>query len=161
MVVTSFTEEFKTPIPPARLFKALFLDSNLLLPRIRPQTFKSVEVIQGNGDVGTVTQINITEPDGSTTYVKRRIDALDRANYACTYTMFEGNSMGQTIGSVVYDIKIVLSGDGGSIVRIHSVYHNKGGVEIKEEEIRAAKDKAMETFRATEAYLIHSPDACT
>ncbi|KAF6170289.1 hypothetical protein GIB67_042979 [Kingdonia uniflora] len=99
--------------------------------------------------------------DGFTTYVKRRIDALDRTNYACTYTMFEGNSMGQTIRSVVYDIKIVPSSDEGSIVRIHSVYHSKVGVEIKEEEIRVVKDKAMETFRATEAYLIQSPDACT
>lgn len=61
MGVTSFTEEFPCPIAPARIFKALMVDSKNLIPKLLPQFIASVDVIQGDGGAGSIEQVNFTE----------------------------------------------------------------------------------------------------
>jgi len=61
MAVTSYTQEFTTPIAPSRMFKALILDSHNLMPKIVPQGIKSIEFLQGNGGAGSIKQTNFTE----------------------------------------------------------------------------------------------------
>ncbi|PKH99184.1 hypothetical protein CRG98_049671, partial [Punica granatum] len=58
MVVTCFTQEFKTVIAPSRMFRALILDSHNLIPKIAPQGIKSIEFIQGDGGAGSIKQTN-------------------------------------------------------------------------------------------------------
>lgn len=50
--------ELKSSIPPNRVFKALFLDSNNLMPKILPHIFKSIEFIEGNGGDGSIKLIS-------------------------------------------------------------------------------------------------------
>lgn len=61
MGCTSLTQEIPCPIAPARMFKALIVDSNKLIPKLLPQFIASVDVIQGNGGPGTIEQVNFTE----------------------------------------------------------------------------------------------------
>ena len=65
MSVTSITQEFACPVPPARMFKALILDSHNLIPKLMPQSIKSVDIIQGDGGAGSIMQINF--PEGKST----------------------------------------------------------------------------------------------
>ncbi|GKV21737.1 hypothetical protein SLEP1_g31689 [Rubroshorea leprosula] len=51
MGVTTITEEITTFIPPSRMFKALIIDSHILVPKLMPQAFKSIEFVQGDGGV--------------------------------------------------------------------------------------------------------------
>lgn len=53
----SFTEEFTSPISAPRLFKALILDADNLLPKIVPQAIKSIEILDGNGGPGTIKKL--------------------------------------------------------------------------------------------------------
>ncbi|KAA8536503.1 hypothetical protein F0562_028981 [Nyssa sinensis] len=118
MAVTSITQEFTTPIAPARMFKALILDSHNLVPKLMPQSIKSVEFVEGDGGVGSIKQTNFT--DGSHfKYLKHRIDTLDKDN--CV--------------------------NGGCFCKMTSEYHAKAGVELKEEEIKEGKDKAMAVYK--------------
>uniref|UniRef100_A0A7N2M4A0 Bet v I/Major latex protein domain-containing protein n=1 Tax=Quercus lobata TaxID=97700 RepID=A0A7N2M4A0_QUELO len=59
---------------------------------------------------------------------------------------------------ISYEIKLVASPDGGSILKSTSKYHAKGHHEIKEEQIQAGKEKAVGLFKAVEGYLLANPD---
>ena len=61
MGVLTYTDEYTSLIPPARLFKALVLDSHNLIPKIMPQAVKSIEIIKGDGKAGSIKQINFAE----------------------------------------------------------------------------------------------------
>lgn len=61
MGVSTFTQEYTSPVAPSRMFKALILDSNILIPKLLPQFIKSVDVIQGGEGAGTIEQVNFTE----------------------------------------------------------------------------------------------------
>jgi len=63
MGVFTFTEEYASTIPPARLFKALIVDSHNLIPKLWPQAIKSIDILRGDGGPGTIKQINFVEGD--------------------------------------------------------------------------------------------------
>lgn len=60
MGVTTFTQEFVTPVSPARMFKALVVDSHILVPRLVPESVKSSEFVEGDGGAGSITQTNFS-----------------------------------------------------------------------------------------------------
>ena len=61
MVSGSITEEMVSSVPPARLWKAAILDAHNLLPKLLPEIIASVEIISGDGGVGSVKQFNFTQ----------------------------------------------------------------------------------------------------
>lgn len=67
MGVYTYTDENISPIPPARLFKALILDSQNLIPKLLPQLVKSIDFIEGNGGAGSIRQVTFHE--GNNIYV--------------------------------------------------------------------------------------------
>ncbi|XP_021290867.1 pathogenesis-related protein STH-2-like isoform X1 [Herrania umbratica] len=156
MGVTSFTQEFTCPIAAARIFRALIIESNTLIPKLLPQFIKSVDVIQGDGGAGSIEQVNFTEATHFK-YVKHRIDELDKENLICKYTMIEGDALGDKLECVAYEVKFETISDGGCTCKMTSNYHTLGEFEIKEEEIKAGKDKAMGIYKVVEAYLLENP----
>ncbi|CAH2080517.1 unnamed protein product [Thlaspi arvense] len=61
MAVITFTDEASSQIPPARAFEGLIIDGDNLIPKIMPQAFKSIEVLEGDRGAGTIKKINFTE----------------------------------------------------------------------------------------------------
>ncbi|KAF8392637.1 hypothetical protein HHK36_022986 [Tetracentron sinense] len=158
MGVVSFTQESACPVPPARMFKALMIDSHKLLPKLLPQSIKSVDMIQGDGGVGTIIKINFAE--GSPfKYVKHRIDALDKENLECKYTLIEGDALMDKLESINYEAKFEPSADGGCVIKKTSKYNTIGDFEIKEEQIKEGKERAMGMYKVVEAYLLANPEA--
>ncbi|XP_030463072.1 major allergen Pru ar 1-like [Syzygium oleosum] len=157
MDVTTFTQEFATPIAPSRMFKALILDSHNLIPKIAPQGIKSIEFIEGDGGVGSIKQTNFAD-GGHLKCLKHKIDALDSDNLVCKYSLIEGGAIFDKIESVVYEVKFEASSNGGCICKMSSEYHTKTGVELKEEDIKQGKEKAMGLYKVVEEYLLANPD---
>lgn len=58
---TTFTYDYSSPVAPSRMFKALITDSRTLLPKLLPQFIKEVNVIQGDGEAGSIEQVNFAE----------------------------------------------------------------------------------------------------
>lgn len=92
-------------------------------------------------------------------YIKHRIDELDKDKLTYKYTLTEGDALAGKLEFISYEVKFEQSPDGGCICKTISNYHPKPGVEIKQEDIKAGKEKAMATFKAVEAYLLANPDA--
>ncbi|PSR92557.1 Pathogenesis-related protein like [Actinidia chinensis var. chinensis] len=157
MGVTSISQELTCPISPARMFKALMVDSRNLIPKLLPQFIKSVQVIEGDGEAGSIEQVNFTEASHFK-YVKHRIDELDKDNFVCKYTMIEGDPLGDKLESIAYDVRFEAASDGGGcICKMTSKYHTIGEFEVKEEEIKSGKDSAMGIYKVVEAYLLENP----
>ncbi|XP_048128478.1 major allergen Pru ar 1-like isoform X1 [Rhodamnia argentea] len=157
MGVTTLTQEFTTLIAPSRMFKALILDSQHLIPKIAPQGIKSIEFIEGDGGVGSIKQINFAE-GGHLKYLKHKIDALDSDNLVYKYTLIEDDVVFDKTESVVYEVKFEASSNGGCVCKMSSEYHTKAGVELKEEDIKQGKEKAMGLYKVVEEYLSANPN---
>ncbi|CAL5423423.1 unnamed protein product [Camellia sinensis] len=159
MGVTTYTQEFTTSVAPNRMFKALILDSHNLIPKLLPQSIKSIEYVQGNGGPGSIKQTNFHE-GSHMKCLKHKIDSLDIENYQCKYTMIEGDALGGKLESLSYEVKFEATADGGSKVTSTTYYHAKGDIELKVEELTAGKDKAMAMgmFKVIEEYLLANPN---
>ena len=106
-----------------------------------------------------VTHIFIYFAGSQFNYVKHRIDEIDDVNFTYSYSLIEGDALTDIIEKISYEIKLVASPDGGSILKSTIKYHTTGDHEIKEEQIKAGKEKAAGLFKAVEGYLLANPDA--
>lgn len=88
-----------------------------------------------------------------------QIDALDSKSFTYSYSVIEGDVLGDLLEKISYDTRIVGGPNGGSILKNTSTYYTKGSHEIKEEEVKAGKEKASGLFKAVEGYLVANPDA--
>ncbi|OWM88131.1 major allergen Pru ar 1-like [Punica granatum] len=158
MAAVTFTEEFSSPIPAPRMFKALILEGDNLIPKIMPQAIKNIEIIQGDGGPGSIRQMNFAE-GSQLKHLKHRIDVLDKEKMTYSYTMIEGSDLTDKLESISYEIKFETTPEGGCKGTNVSKYYPKPGVTINEEEIKAGKEKAMAVFKAVEAYLLANPKA--
>ncbi|XWS44526.1 hypothetical protein CRYUN_Cryun15aG0052700 [Craigia yunnanensis] len=146
MGVFTYESEVVTAIPPAKMFKACILDGDKLIPKIVPQAFKSVEYIEGNGRPGSIKKVTFGE-GSQFNYMKQ------------SSSVIEGDALMNKLEKVTYETKLESSPTGGSICKTTSKYYTIGEFEIKEEGIRAGKEKALGMFKAVEAYLLANLDA--
>ncbi|XP_022761241.1 major allergen Pru av 1-like [Durio zibethinus] len=158
MGVFTYESEVVTSIPPAKMFKACILDGDKLIPKVVPQAFKSVEYIEGNGEPGSIKKVTFGE-GSQFNYVKQKIEALDNENFVYSYSIIEGDALMNTLEKITYETKLEPSAGGGSVCKTTSKYYTIGDFELKEEGIKAGKEKASEMFKAIEAYLLANPDA--
>ncbi|CAK9160651.1 unnamed protein product [Ilex paraguariensis] len=92
-------------------------------------------------------------------FVKYRIDELNEKTYTYNYTLVGGDSMEAKLQKITYEIKFEQASDGGSISRVTSNYYTDGDFVLKEEDIKAGKEKVMAMYKVVEAYLLQNPDA--
>ncbi|MBA0710651.1 hypothetical protein Golax_009923, partial [Gossypium laxum] len=112
-----------------------------LVPKIVPQAFKSVEYIEGNGEPGSIKKVTFGE-ESQFNYMKQKVEALDKENFVYIYSVIEEDSP-----------------DGGSICKTTCKYYTVGDFELKEEGIKAGKEKALRIFKAIEVHLQANSDA--
>lgn len=53
--------EITSPVPPAKMFQAFCLQSDELFPKVLPQAFKSIELVEGDGGAGSIKKITFAE----------------------------------------------------------------------------------------------------
>ncbi|KAK4374479.1 hypothetical protein RND71_005156 [Anisodus tanguticus] len=134
MGVITYETKTLSSIPPAKLFKALVLDADTLIPKILPQAIKNVEILHGDGGAGTIKLITFGE-GSQFKNMKQRVDGVDKENYTYSYTIIEGDALMDVLESISYNIKIEPYENGGSSCKNTSTYITKGDVQIKEEDI--------------------------
>ncbi|GLT56219.1 hypothetical protein SLA2020_292790 [Shorea laevis] len=155
MGITTVTEEITTSISPSRMFKALVLDSHILIPKLVPQSFKSIEFLQGDGGVGTIRHTNFAE-GSHFKFMKHKIEALNVDN-DCKYSLIERYALGDTLESITSEVKFEAA-SAGRVCKMTNHYHTKGEFVFQEEEIKAGKDKAAGMYKLVEEYLVANPD---
>ncbi|XWS38980.1 hypothetical protein CRYUN_Cryun18bG0010500 [Craigia yunnanensis] len=157
MGVVTYEMEVATSIPPAKMFKAFVLDADNLFPKVVPQAIKSTELLEGDGGPGSIKKITFGE-GSQFKYVKHKVEGIDKENFSYSYSVIEGDALMNTLEKISYETKFVAAPDGGSICKSTSKYYTIGDIEIKEEQIKAGKERASGMYKAVEAYLLANPD---
>ena len=103
--------------------------------------------------------INITHVGRNFNSVKYHIDELSEENYTYNYTLLEGDALVENLEKITYEVKFEASPSGGTISKVTSKYYTKGDFMLKEEDIKAGKDKVMLMYKVVEAYLLQNPEA--
>jgi hypothetical protein len=159
MGVITYDMDVPCSVSAEKLFKAFILEGDSLIPKILPQAIKSIEILEGDGGAGSIKLLTFGE-SSQIKSVKQRVDGIDKENLTYSYSIIEGDILGDVIEAISYHIKIVPSEDGvGSICRNRSIYTCKEGANVNEDDIKAGKEKASGLFKAVEAYLAANPDA--
>jgi hypothetical protein len=180
----SWTLDIVSSVPAPRLFFAGVMDWHTLAPKLTPDIVASGEVIVGDGKVSSVRQLNFTKGTRivlNSTYrmsqteahihdeygipadmpfscMKERLDFVDVEKFESKSTLIEGAGIDVWIKTATTDIKIVPSTDGGCVVKVEWTCELLPGVEMKDEQLKLAKDSLAGIFKAAEAYLIANPD---
>ncbi|KAL1548134.1 major allergen Pru ar 1-like [Salvia divinorum] len=157
MGVVTYEYEVVSTISPSRLFKSFILDSDNLIPKVVPGAFKSFEILEGDGGVGTIKLITFGE-GSQFKFAKHKVEEIDEANCTYKYSVIEGDALGDEIESISYVVKVDAGPDGGSVVKTTSSYHTKTEHHsITVEKIKEGKEKAKAIFHAIEAHLHAHP----
>ncbi|GLT98949.1 hypothetical protein SLE2022_164210 [Rubroshorea leprosula] len=153
--------EVTTKIPPTRMFRALVFDyDNLISKIIVPKAIQNVELIEGDGGPGSIKKITFGE-GSQVKYVKHKIEAIDEKGFSFNYSLIEGDALMNNLVKISHDIKFMAAPDGGSICKISiSNHYIIGDIYIKEEDVKAEKERALGLFKAVEAYLLANREAC-
>ncbi|XP_055813787.1 pathogenesis-related protein STH-2-like [Solanum dulcamara] len=159
MGVNTYTHESTTTIAPTRLFKALVLDFDSLIPKLLSHDVKNIETVEGDGGAGSIKQMNFVE-GGPIKYLKHKIHVIDDKNLETKYSLIEGDVLGDKLESIAYDVKFEAAGNGGCVCKTTTEYHTKGDCVFTEEEHNVGKEKALDLFKAVEAYLLANPSVC-
>ncbi|KAL8263152.1 hypothetical protein R6Q59_024501 [Mikania micrantha] len=122
MGIFTYTDGYTSPVLPVRIFKASIADSHNLMPKLLPDVIKSIDIIEGDGGVGSIKQINYAGG-----FAKHKIDELDEKTF--------------------------------TISKMTTTIYTHGDFEIKEEELKAGKQKVLGLYKVVEAYLVKNPDA--
>ncbi|KAG9459520.1 hypothetical protein H6P81_004028 [Aristolochia fimbriata] len=154
-----FTLELESPVAPRRLFHASVTDAHNLIPKIMARVVVSGEMIQGNGEVGSVKQFKFTEVIPFK-HVSERVDQLDKEKLHYSYSVIEGANVGTKLLSSVYHIKFEPSGtiEEGCSYKLSAEYTPMEGQEVTDEDVQTGKQGALGMVKAVEGYLLANPD---
>ncbi|KAF5200249.1 Mlp-like protein [Thalictrum thalictroides] len=120
-----------------------------LFPKIFPDRYKSVEVLEGDGkNVGSVLLMNFVESTPGVTFSKDRIDEADEATKSLAYTVIEGEILA-VYTTFKAKLQVVPKGD-GSLVK-WSLEYEKANEEVPEPNF--IKDFATQTFKGLDAHF--------
>ncbi|KAG4210484.1 hypothetical protein ERO13_A02G052100v2 [Gossypium hirsutum] len=152
--------EVSTPLPPAKAFKGFAVDLDTLMPKVAPQSIKSVELLQGDGGPGTIKKNTFAEGYGFT-YAKHRVDVLDKDNSLYTYVVIESDFFNNVVEKISYETKFVAAADGGTSIKITTTFYTIGDIQITPDlmlQIKEASEKLALVLKAIENYVLANPD---
>ncbi|XP_076896779.1 root allergen protein-like [Bidens hawaiensis] len=150
----SATLEVEVPskFPAEQVFKT-FSQFDSIAPKVKPEVFKSIETVEGNGDVGTIKIFTFGDAVPFTTG-KYKVDALDVSNHTYSYSFIEGDNLLGILDSINHHVKVVPSSDGGSVFKQTVIYNYKGDEKLPEEILKKEKELYEDTYKAIEAYAV-------
>ncbi|XP_008795809.1 major pollen allergen Aln g 1-like [Phoenix dactylifera] len=162
MVAGSITEVCSSTVALERLWKAGVLDADKLMPQIAPQFISSIEVLEGDGGVGTVRKYTFTEAvKGPVNFLKERVEALDSENKIFEYSVIEGGLIGLRLKLCSYELKFELGSDGSSVGKLTLKYETLDDTDLGEEEKGMLMEGPLGIMKAVEGFLLANPDAYT
>ncbi|KAJ0734517.1 putative Bet v I/Major latex protein [Helianthus annuus] len=149
----SMEVEVASSLSSEKLFK-LYNNYHTIAPKVDPQSFKSITVIQGDGGVGSI--ISTVYGDGSTS--KHTVDAIDTSNHLISYTYFEADVFKGIIEKTTHHIKFSPSPNGGAIYKRTVIFKCIGDAKLSDEAMNISKETIKNIFKRMESYAIAHPE---
>ncbi|KAL1832572.1 hypothetical protein ACET3Z_002223 [Daucus carota] len=151
-VVTRTAEARSSKMTAAQLYKNMFIDMDKVMPKILPQIFKSVRLVEGDGGVGTVKEITYGEAVKATTMIQKLVE-MDPEAMTYTKVIIGGDVLMGTLESVAYHSVVESSDSGECVVKLTVVFTPLAGQEVSEDYIKDSIAQSYQTFYAVEAHV--------
>nr|AAU00104.1 pathogenesis-related protein 10-3.2 [Pinus monticola] len=151
------TSEDYSEVEARRIWNALVKDSHNLFPKIFPDFFSSVTLLQGEGGVGTIKELNFTPANKDFSYAKERVYELDEENMVFKYTTIEGGLLGKKLSAWNFELKIVPKKEVGCVVSWICNYETLAGAPVDEGKAQEMKEQSNHMFKKIEQYLLSNP----
>ncbi|KAK9928102.1 hypothetical protein M0R45_025255 [Rubus argutus] len=137
-VVFTYETEFTSVIPPAKLFKALVLDADSLIPKIAPQAVKSAEILKEMEELGTIKKINLAKEEANTA-TRSISDKIEKISYELSWWHLPTEV---------------------SIIRHQQLPTPRGDVRDQGRACQGSgKERAAGLFKIIESHLVANPEA--
>ncbi|XP_058760817.1 ABA-responsive protein ABR18-like [Vicia villosa] len=156
MGVFTYENDTTSTVAPAKLFKAVVHDADVIVPKV-VDSIKTVEIVEGNGGPGTVKKITFVE-GGQTLYVLHKIEAIDDAKFEYKYSIVGGFGISDIVEKISFEAKLVEGPNGGSVGKMIVKYHTKADAKPIEKEVEEGKAKSDALFKAIEGYVLANPN---
>eukprot|EP00262_Sarcandra_glabra_P011091 TRINITY_DN26796_c0_g1_i1.p1 TRINITY_DN26796_c0_g1~~TRINITY_DN26796_c0_g1_i1.p1 ORF type:complete len:169 (+),score=45.42 TRINITY_DN26796_c0_g1_i1:50-508(+) len=125
-------------------------ESSTLFPKIFPEQYKSIEILEGDGkSVGTIRLLKYGEAMPIVTFSKEKIVAADETNKVVSYSVVEGEIV-NFYKNLVATLQITPKGDGH--LAKWSVEYEKANEEVPDPDM--IQEMAVKTFNDLDAYLL-------
>ncbi|OVA16279.1 Bet v I domain [Macleaya cordata] len=135
---------------PASKFWESIRDSTNLFPKIFPEQYKSIEVVEGDGkSVGTIKLLKYAEGMPLITFSKEKIEAVDETTKSVSYSIIDGELV-NFYKNFKANLNVGTKGE-GSLVK-WSCEFEKASEEIPDPNI--IKDFAVKSFQDLDAYIL-------
>ncbi|PIA46406.1 hypothetical protein AQUCO_01500148v1 [Aquilegia coerulea] len=125
-------------------------DTTVIFPKIFPNRFKSIEVIEGDGvNVGTVRLVKYSDDTPVITFAKEKVELLDDVNKILGYSVIDGELMTH-YKTLKGKVEVVPKGE-GSLVK-WSMEFEKASDEVPDPVL--IQEYAAKAFTELDAYLL-------
>ncbi|ERM99533.1 hypothetical protein AMTRI_Chr10g6070 [Amborella trichopoda] len=136
---------------PADKFWAAIRDSTELFPKIFPDQYKSIKVVEGDGkSVGSIRVIDYAE-GMPVSYSKEKIKVADDATKKVTYAVVDGDIL-SFYKVFEATLQVVLSADAKSSVAKWDIHYEKANPDVPEPNL--IQDLASKTFKALDDHVM-------
>ncbi|XP_038975320.1 MLP-like protein 423 [Phoenix dactylifera] len=137
---------------PADKFWGALRDSTDLFPKIFPEQYKSIEIVEGDGkSVGTIRILKYAEGFPIVTFSKERIEVADDANKQVSCSVIDGELVG-FYKAFKATLQVVPKGEGGLVK--WCLDYEKANEEVPQPDL--LQETAVKTFKGLDAYLLQN-----
>lgn len=114
----SFCHEFETGLPTAEVWEVYGgLLAGQLIPQLLPDMFSKVELVEGDGGVGTVLLVTFPPGTPGLEFFKEEFIKVDNENYIKEVNVIEGGFLNHGFPKYLVRIEIIGKTDKTSIIR--------------------------------------------
>ncbi|PKA62226.1 Pathogenesis-related protein 1 [Apostasia shenzhenica] len=159
MVAGSIGRDYLSPVSPNRIWKAVIFDAHNLIPKLLPDFISSVEILEGDGGVGTIKQLNATEAVTEFRFIKEKTDILDNEKHRVKQSIIEGGLIGLLLKSYSVELKLEEDTDGGTLGKIIVEYETLGDTPLSSEEEEKIMEGVYLVIKTIDQYLLANPTA--
>ncbi|KAJ4726247.1 Major allergen Bet v 1 [Melia azedarach] len=107
------------------LWKALALDMRFIIPSVVPNLVKEVQIIEGDGSLGTVLLFNFASGVPHMSYQKEKIVELDDSLHRISLQVVEGGHLNLGFSSYTTTFQLTASGEQETSVDIIVAYESQ------------------------------------
>ncbi|KAJ4794213.1 MLP-like protein 423 [Rhynchospora pubera] len=149
-MATKSEVEVEVKSAPEKFWEAI-RDSTELFPKIFPEQYKTIELLEGDGkSVGSVRLVKYAEGTPVVTFAKEKVETVEVENKMVSYSVIDGEIL-----NLYKNFKATLQvipkpGAEGCLVK-WTLEFDKASDEVPEPEL--IKEAAVKTFHGLDAYL--------
>ncbi|KAK1316148.1 hypothetical protein QJS10_CPA05g01912 [Acorus calamus] len=129
-------------------------NSSELFPKILPEQFKSIEVVEGDGQsVGSVRLVQYAEGVPIVTFTKEKLEIADEENKTVSYTVIDGE-LATLFKSFKATLQVVPLPQGEGALVKWNIEYDKASDEVPDPNL--VQETAKKTFTDLDDYLLNN-----